>query len=58
LKSNDATKGIPVIMVTANTHTVSRQESEGSGATMFMTKPFSPAQLIAEIKRLVPEASQ
>ena len=55
LKEVHATKQIPVIMITANSHHVSRQESEDSGAALFLTKPFSPTQLLNEIKRLIPE---
>jgi two-component system alkaline phosphatase synthesis response regulator PhoP len=58
LKKDDATKNIPVIMITANAHHITRQESEVSGATLFLTKPFSPTQLLVEIKRLVPEAEK
>ena len=54
LKKDDDTKGIPVIMITANSHAVTRQESEAAGAALFLTKPFSPNQLLNEIKRLVP----
>jgi len=55
LKKWDATKSIPVIMITANSHHISRQESEDSGAALFLTKPFSPTQLLNEIRRLMPE---
>ncbi len=55
LKKFDATKAIPVIMITANSHHISRQESEDSGAALFLTKPFSPTQLLNEIRRLMPE---
>ena len=55
LKKEDATKAIPVIMITANAHYITQQESEASGATLFMTKPFSPTQLLVEIRRFVPE---
>ena len=57
LKKTEDTKSIPVIMITANPLHVSRQESEISGAAFFMTKPFSPAQLLTEIRRLVPPAA-
>lgn len=53
LKANEVTKAIPIIAITANTHVISQQEAESSGATMFLTKPFSPAQLLTEIQRLV-----
>jgi DNA-binding response OmpR family regulator len=31
-----------------------RKESEVCGAAIFLTKPFSPTQLLNEIRRLVP----
>jgi len=55
LKKGEETKGIPVIMITANSHYVTQQESEAAGASFFMTKPFSPGKLLNEIRRLVPE---
>jgi len=58
LKKMDITKAIPVIMITANSHHISRQESEESGAALFLTKPFSPTQLLNEIRRLMPGESQ
>jgi CheY-like chemotaxis protein len=58
LKKYDGTKSIPVIMITANSHHISRQESEESGAALFLTKPFSPTQLLNEIRRLIPEKDQ
>src|SRR5579862_480740 len=57
LKKADATKTIPVIIITANTHAMSQKESEIHGGAVFMTKPFSPAQLLTEIRRLLPLAS-
>ena len=55
LKKEEDTKGIPVIMITANSHYVTQQESEAAGASLFLTKPFSPSKLLSEIRRLVPE---
>ena len=54
LKREPATSNIPVIMITANAHNVTRQQSESSGAALFLTKPFSPTQLIQEIQKLAP----
>src|ERR1044071_5276884 len=56
LKKGDATKAIPVIIITANGHHLARKESENCGASVFLTKPFSPMQLLTEIKRIVPAA--
>src|ERR1043165_5998054 len=58
LKKYDATKAIPVIMITANSHHISRQESEDSGAALFLTKPFSPTQLLHQIRRATPQEQQ
>jgi len=55
LKKADATRTIPVIVITANSHHLARKESENCGAALFLTKPFSPTQLLNEIRRLVPK---
>jgi len=57
LKSSERTKGIPVIMITANAHQITRDMAEASGAALFMTKPFSPTKLMQELKKLVLPAS-
>lgn len=55
IKREDATKEIPVIVITANPqYHLSHQESQGAGATIFLTKPFGPDKLVEAIKRLVP----
>ena len=51
LKVDPATRAIPVIMLTANPHKFSREEAESSGAAIFLTKPFSPTQLLDEIRK-------
>ena len=54
LKKSDATRDIPVIMITADGHDeLLRAESASSGAALFMTKPFSPAQLLGSIHKLM-----
>jgi two-component system alkaline phosphatase synthesis response regulator PhoP len=56
LKKTETTKAIPTIVITANANAyeASRHESEASGAALFVTKPISPHQLLAEIRRLLP----
>ena len=57
IKADNATQNIPVIVFTGATteeHHATRQEAMASGAAMFLTKPISPAQLLAEIERLSP----
>jgi len=52
LKEIHGTKSIPVIVVTVNADRATLMESEVSGADGFLTKPFRPGELLAEIKRL------
>lgn len=52
LKADPATAGIPVIMLTARGHTLTKQQAEESGAAAFLTKPYSPTELIATVERL------
>ena len=56
LKQAEATRAIPVIMITANALNVTRQEAETSGAALFLTKPFSPTQLMATLRELLAQA--
>ena len=52
LKKKETTKAIPVIVITAHVsvHHAARQEADAAGATLFLTKPFSPSQLLAAIQ--------
>ena len=53
LKQVDATRDIPVIMITMSAQNLTRQESEAFGAAVFLTKPFSPTQMVDEIRKLL-----
>lgn len=53
LKESPDTNGIPVIMLTARGHAVTRATAEGTGAAEFLTKPFSPSQLLATVQQLI-----
>ena len=54
LKRMDTTQAVPVIIITSNRHALMQKEAENAGAAVFLTKPFSPTQLLKEIRRLVP----
>ena len=58
LKKKEATKAIPVIIITAqvNAHHAARREAEQAGAALFLTKPFSPSQLLAALRQVAPAA--
>ena len=61
LKTSDATKAIPVIILTAaasKQYEAARRESTTGGAARFLTKPISPSQLLAEIQKIVPLPNQ
>ena len=53
LKENPVTAAIPVIMLTMRGQTVTRQQAAESGAAIYITKPYSPSQLLAEAKRIL-----
>ncbi len=56
LKRNEATQAIPVIIITAHVGALQavRQEAKLCGANLFLTKPFSPAQLLAALREVCP----
>ncbi len=53
LKSDPATRRIPVIMVTALALTQDKKKGIESGADGFIFKPFDPMVVISEIERLL-----
>ncbi len=61
LRRNERTRLIPIIMLTARTQEADKVAGLEIGADDYMTKPFSPRELIARInavlRRLMPEAS-
>jgi len=56
LKANPETAKIPVIMLTVRGQAMARLQAEQSGAALYLTKPFSPSQLLVEVKRLLEPA--
>jgi two-component system, OmpR family, phosphate regulon response regulator PhoB len=61
LKKEESTRGVPIIMLTARGEEDDKIRGLETGADDYMTKPFSPRELIARIKavlRRVAPASQ
>ena len=58
LKSLDSTKPIPVLLISATNDDPIQKQTKGFGAAGFLTKPFSPAQLLAEISRVCAASRQ
>lgn len=52
LKKDPATRDIIIIMLTAHSQTKDRELAMAAGADHFMTKPFSPSQLIRLIEQV------
>jgi len=51
LRKREETRNLPVIIMTANAQRFTREEAEAAGVSAFLTKPFSPTQLMTEVKR-------
>lgn len=54
LKANPQTQHIPIICVTSAHSMDARAKSRQAGAATLIMKPFSPAELIAQIERHLP----
>jgi DNA-binding response OmpR family regulator len=52
LRSDDATRSVPVVIISAMDDDESRARATEAGATAYYTKPFSPIALLKEIDRL------
>lgn len=52
LRAQEATAQIPVLILTARGQPRDREAAERAGATSFMTKPFSNAEILAEVRAL------
>jgi len=53
LKSNNQTSGIPILMLTAKTATSERIAGLELGVDDYITKPFSPRELVLRIQNLL-----
>lgn len=52
LRSDPATRHVPVVIISAMDDDESRERASAAGATAYYTKPFSPIALLKEIDRL------
>jgi len=56
LRQDVATQDIPVIMLTARTQTEDKLKGFEAGVDDYVTKPFSPRELVARVKRVLARA--
>ena len=54
LRKAEATKAIPVIVLTSNADLMAQEESTRSGATLLLAKPINAGQLLSVIRKLAP----
>lgn len=53
LRVNERTRGLPILMLTAKSEEADKVMGLDSGADDYVTKPFSPKELIARVKALL-----
>lgn len=46
-------KFVPIVLLTTESHADKKQQGKAAGATAWIVKPFSPAQLLAVVKKVV-----
>ena len=53
IKAREESAETPVIMLSAKDRDKDKQEALEAGADLYLTKPFSPGRLVAEIRNLL-----
>jgi two-component system cell cycle response regulator DivK len=56
LRSDARTAAVPIIVVTSFALSGDDQKAKAAGATAYLAKPYSPRELLAKIRAIVPEA--
>ena len=56
VRGQDALRALPIIVITTRGDEASRTRALGAGADGFLTKPFTPAVLLAEVRALLERA--
>ncbi len=55
IKTDQATKGIPVVMLTGVTHELNKSFAREMGADGYLSKPFSADELLHQVKQVLGE---
>jgi two-component system chemotaxis response regulator CheY len=56
VRSQEATRSLPIIVVTTRGDDASRERALEAGASLFLTKPFSPDGILGEVRSLLAAA--
>jgi two-component system, OmpR family, alkaline phosphatase synthesis response regulator PhoP len=55
IRSDPETKGIHIIILTAKGQELDRQNCMSAGADEYLTKPFSPKEVVERVRKLFPK---
>jgi len=55
LKSDPRTRDIPIIVITSFALSGDREKAAAAGATRYLAKPYSPRELLAMVREILPE---
>jgi two-component system, chemotaxis family, chemotaxis protein CheY len=53
VRANPAHKGLPIVMLTTESHDAKKDEGKSAGATGWIVKPFTPQQLVKVVQRII-----
>ena len=53
LKLDPATAGMPIILLTARNQAEDRHKGHSAGISLYLSKPFSPIELVEHVDRLL-----
>ena len=54
IRAQDRTRALPILIVTTRGDDTSKQRVMAAGASRYLTKPFTPDGLMAEVRGLLP----
>lgn len=57
VRGQDTLRSLPIVIVTTRGDDASRERALSAGADRFLTKPFTPAALLDEVRPLLPGGS-
>ena len=56
VRAQDRLRALPILVVTTRGDEASRERAVGAGASAFMTKPFTPEGILAQVDALLGES--
>ncbi|GBC59410.1 response regulator [Desulfonema ishimotonii] len=54
LRALPAYRTVPIVLLTTESAAEKKQDAKSAGATGWITKPFTPAQLVSVVEKLLP----